>query len=376
MAAPGSREHGLDALRVFAFAVLILYHAGMGYVTWWWVVKDPDTSASLEHAMVFVNRWRLPLLFFISGAAVAFALRRRTLASFAAERLLRLLLPLAFGVIVVVPPQIYLDRLAQGASYDSYLAFYRTVFDFVPYPDGALSWHHLWFVAYVLAFALGSLPVFALARSPTGARALSAFARLFVRRPLALCLIPLPAIAVGLVLGPRWPATFNLISDWANLTTSWLTFLWGFVFASEQALLELVTERRREILGAGVAIAFAFFAFRARGHTRYLISTSLNACFAMSWVLALVGYARAWVRAGSRFLRYATEAVYPFYIIHQTLTVALVYALRPVALPIAAKLAIVAAGTFLGTWAIYEAVRRVTPLRPLFGLKLARAPEA
>ena len=55
--------------------------------------------------------------------------------------------------------------------------------------------------------------------------------------------------------------------------------------------------------------------------------------------------------------------------------IALVYALAPASLGIAPKLALVAAGTFLGTWLCYEVIRRIPPLRPLFGLRLARAPE-
>lgn len=376
MASPEPREHGLDALRVLAFAVLILYHAGMGYVTWSWVVKNPETSAGLEHVMVFFNRWRLPLLFFISGAAVAFALRRRTLLQLAGERITRLAVPLAFGVLVIVPPQIYFWSLEHGAHHASYLAFHATVFDLVPYPEGALSWHHLWFVAYVLAFALAGLPLFALARSPAGARALSAFAGALERRPLALYLVPLPGIAAAVVLEPRFPPTWDLIHDWAVLTKYGLIFLWGFVFASERRLLDLVTRRRRELLAAGVAAASAFYAVRAAGQrgVPFSVATAISECFAMTWVLALVGFARAWVTSSSPRLRYATEAVYPFYIIHQTITVALVYALAPVSLGIAPKLALVAAGTFLGTWLAYEAIRRVTPLRPLFGLRLARAP--
>jgi hypothetical protein len=91
----------------------------------------------------------------------------------------------------------------------------------------------------------------------------------------------------------------------------------------------------------------------------------------MAWLFALVGYARVLVKSSTPFLRYATEAVYPFYIIHQTITVALVYWGISWDLGVWPKWFIVAAGTFLGSWVFFEVVRRITPLRPLFGLKLA-----
>ncbi|MEZ5402696.1 MAG: hypothetical protein R2729_23680 [Bryobacteraceae bacterium] len=55
MTAPASREHGLDYLRVAAFAVLILYHSGMAFVSWGWHLKNPETSPALEAVMLFFN---------------------------------------------------------------------------------------------------------------------------------------------------------------------------------------------------------------------------------------------------------------------------------------------------------------------------------
>jgi hypothetical protein len=373
-----TREHGLDALRVFAFAILILYHSGMGFVSWGWHVKNPETSPALEHVMIFFNRWRLPLLFFISGAGVAFSLRRRSFSQFAGERTARLLLPLVFGMFVIVPPQIYFERLTQQASFGSYWGFYPTVFELVSYPAGSLSWHHLWFVAYVFVFALISVPLFALARSGRGVRALGVFAAWMERHSPAIYLVNVPNLAAGVVLGPHWPTTHNLTSDWANFTGSWMTFLWGFVFASERRLLDIVTRRRREFLVLGIAVALLFFYLRATGITRglpptirHVLSNLVSGYFGLAWIFALIGYSRAWITRGTPALRYATEAVYPFYIVHQTITVALVFWLIPWNASIPAKLSIVAGGTFAGSWAVFEAVRRIRPLRPLFGLRLA-----
>jgi surface polysaccharide O-acyltransferase-like enzyme len=382
MAIPQSRcqrEHGLDALRVFAFLVLILYHSGMGFVTWEWHVKSPEKSTALEWVMLFANRWRLPLLFFISGAGVAFSLRRRTIRQFAGERIRRLFVPLLLGMFVLVPPQIYLERLSKGVRFDSYLAFYRTVFDLTPYPAGSLSWHHLWFVAYLLAFSLCSIPLFTAMRSGGGRRVLATLPGVLERWGPAVYLINVPNLLVAILLGPYWPPTHNLIADWANFTGSLLTFLWGFVFASEPRLLDLVTRRRREFLMVGIAAAATFFSLRASGvaeswspAARNVVGNVVSGYFGMMWIFALTGYARVWITTSTPALRYATEAVYPFYIVHQTITVALVYWLARLPMGVWPKFALVAAGTFVGSWVFYEAVRRVGPLRPLFGLKAVR----
>lgn len=366
---PGSREYGLDWLRVAAFAALIFYHSGMIFVPWEFHIKNGETSDRLALVMLFFNRWRLPLLFFISGCGVAFSLRRRTWVQFAGERLKRLLIPLVFGMFVVIPPQIYFERLQQGRHYAGYADFYRTVFDFIPYPAGSFSWHHLWFVAYLLVYSLIGIPLFAFLRGAHGRQLLSGLASALDRHPWAVYLINLPSLAVALTLGPHWPVTHNLIADWANLTGSFITFLWGFVIASTPALLDLVERRRREFLSGALLLTVAFYWLRLPGKNSPLVVTLASAYMGMLWIFTLVGWARAHVRTGGPWLTYATEAVYPFYILHQTIIVAAGYWIVQQPWSLAAKLALTMAVAFLGSWAGFEAVRHGRLTRPLFGLK-------
>jgi glucans biosynthesis protein C len=378
-AAPAAaREYGLDWLRVFAFSLLILYHSGMGFVSWDFHLKNPEQSRVLEFFMLLCNRWRLPLLFFISGAGVCFSLRRRSWGQFAGERLRRLGIPLLVGMFVIVPPQIYFERLFKGAQF-SYAQFYPTVFQLVPYPQGSLSWHHLWFVAYILVFSLVGIPLFAGLRSQWGQRALGWMVRTFEACPPLLYLIQIPNLLVSVTLGPHWPTTHNLTSDWANLTGSFLTFLWGFVMASNRGFLDLITRRRREFLLVGLAVAGLFFGAGPTGLTRSWPPAAqgwfwsiVNGYYGLTWILLLLGYARAMITRPSRVLSYATEAVYPFYIFHQTITLAALYCVIPWQIGLWPKFTLVAFVTFAGSWVLFEIVRRITPLRPLFGLKLAR----
>jgi hypothetical protein len=131
------------------------------------------------------------------------------------------------------------------------------------------------------------------------------------------------------------------------------------------------------MLAAGIAVAAIFFALRATGVLagvpqpwRLFIATVISGYFGMTWIFALTGYARAMLHRESPGLRYATEAVYPFYIVHQTITIAAAYYVVQWSAGIPVKLAAVVAATFFGSWAVVEVIRRVTPLRPLFGLKL------
>ncbi len=368
------REYGLDWLRVIAFLILIGYHSGMFFVSWDWHIKNPQKSESLQWVMLFFNRWRLPLLFFISGAGVFFSLRRRSFGRFAVERLRRLLMPLVFAMFMIVPPQIYFERLFRHQTSASYWEFWKTVFAFVPYPAGSFSWHHLWFVAYILVYSLLCIPLFAGLKSAAGRRMIDALARA-AERPGVVYLYNLPNIAVALWLGPKWPTTHNLVADWANFTGSLLTFLWGFIVCGHDGFLALVQRKRREFLAVGAAMTVVMYGLLLSGvyrswspGQREVGSALVNSFVGMGWIFAAVGYSRAWLNRESPLLRYATRAVYPFYIVHQTITVALAYPMVGWSAPIAVKLPLLFLGTFLGSWIVFEVVRRNGVTRALMGI--------
>ena len=147
------RRYDLDWLRVIVFGLLIFYHVGMFFVPWGWHVKNNSIYDWLRWPMLFLNQWRLPILFVISGMGTFYALGKRGMGKFMWERFLRLGIPLVVGMLLIVPPQVYVERLAEGQFTGSYWAFFSTIaFDGV-YPEGNLSWHHLWFLPYLLVFS-------------------------------------------------------------------------------------------------------------------------------------------------------------------------------------------------------------------------------
>ncbi len=342
-------------------------------MSWPWIVNDPRGGRALEPLLVAVNRWRLPLLFFVSGAAATLSLRRRTWLQFAHERAQRLFLPLGVGVFLICPPQVWVERRVHGDPI-SWLELYRATL--LPQPAGTAKWMHLWFVAYVLAFSTVGMPLLMAIRSAAGRRTIELAARACARWRPAIYLTVLPSFLVAALLGPRWPVTYTLVSDWANLCAGLVLFLWGFALASSSTWLDLVTARRRELSVAGGAVAAVFFASHATGiaggwprAVQVAFWSALDSAYAITWVLALVGWARVTFTRPRRWLTEANRAVYPFYILHETVTVLAVYLLLPWPGTYWLKLPLVVAATFLVSWAVYELVRRVPWLRPLLGLR-------
>jgi glucan biosynthesis protein C len=374
---PPARLADLDWLRVLAFGLLIFYHAGMAWSGWSWHVTSPDSLDGLREAMRFLNRWRMPLIFLVSGAAIMLALGDRTPGAFVRDRLKRLLLPLAFGMVVIVPPQVYLERLYRGQFTGSFLEWLPQAFRGV-YPAGNLSWHHLWFLAYVLVLTLVLLPVFLWARSASGQAAVARIGRTAARFSLHWAMV-LPLAASTLWLAPISWNVNGLVGDWHGLVSCGALLLYGaFLFGSPDLLAALERQRFLSLAVGVLAYACLYVGYFA-GTVRPTIPPEARPLFAllsavnvMAWLFAIIGFAHRHLTRRPAFLSEATEAVYPFYLIHQTVTVIAVWGLLRAGVPPLAGFVAAVGATFAGTWLIYAAlVRPWRWIRPLFGLKPA-----
>ena len=87
-----------------------------------------------------------------------------------------------------------------------------------------------------------------------------------------------------------------------------------------------------------------------------------------SAIVAVLGFARQWAPADSPLLRRLSEAVFPVYILHQTLIVVIAVQLRPLGLAPLIEGPLLVLLTIGGCWLGVALIRRSNWLRPLFGL--------
>ncbi|WP_285447281.1 hypothetical protein [Xanthomonas sp. LMC-A-07] len=85
-------------------------------------------------------------------------------------------------------------------------------------------------------------------------------------------------------------------------------------------------------------------------------------------IAAILGFAYRFRHADGAALRYLTAAVFPVYVLHQTIIVVLAHSLKPLALPQLVESATLIVATAALCLARYEIIRRQRWLRPLFGL--------
>lgn len=374
------RRHDLDWLRVIAILLLLYFHTGMIFVAeWGWHIKNAETSSLLLELNFFLSRWRMALLFLISGIGTSYALRRRSAGRYVGERAKRLLVPVLFGVLVIVPPQLYMERLAGGAAYASFLDFYPDVFTKGAYPEGNLSYHHLWFVFYLFLYSVAALPLFLFLRSEAGARWAGRITRALRGRGLYALALPLGAVLAALVV--RFPGPQDVVHDWAYLLYFFLFFVYGYLLSVADGLWATIEARRRTSLTLAFLSILAIDYLRwndAAPHFAYSLPNTLyyllEAFNAWCSVLAILGYGKRYLNVRTRVLDYANEGIYPFYILHQTVIVVIGFYVIQVEESILAKYLFVSTVSLVLCWAIYDLLVRPFPaMRFLFGMKPPRA---
>lgn len=366
------RRHDLDWLRVLVFALLIFYHVGMLFVPWDFHIKNNNISSKFIYPMLFINQWRLPILFVISGMGTFFAFQKRNGKQFVLERLKRLGIPLCFGMLFIIPPQVYLERLDKNQFIGNYLDFWPSQAFLGIYPSGNLSWHHLWFLPYLLLFSLVLTPVFLYLQQHSG-RNIDSWLSRITKNPFGLYGLIIPLYFIEVFIKPHFPVTHALIDDWYAVFSYFIFFIWGFLLMlAKDAFWSTVVDHRHHFFIIGI-ICFITLVFMGLGnehiHMPYLAAVFkvLNQC---SWVLVLFGYAAKYLNKKSKVLSYSNQAVYPFYILHQTLMLILAYYLINLQWSITLKALLLVSWTFGFSLLLYEfCIRRSDYLRLFFGLK-------
>ncbi|HEY0655643.1 MAG TPA: acyltransferase family protein [Chryseosolibacter sp.] len=370
------RQYYIDWIRVIAFMILIFFHCSMPFVSFGWEIKNTDHSVFLDRLIIWLHQWRLPLLFFISGVGVNYSLRRRSVGSFFGERVIRLFIPLLFAMSFLTPIQVYYEWLQEGKISMSYWEFYPSVFELVPYPEGTLTWSHMWFVVYLFVFTVLLLPIFAVFKIKMIQRWKLKLNAAF-QYPVVPLLLAAPFVYYYFTLYIRWPEQGSLLDDWFVFSSSITFYFFGFFLGDLAAFWDTCEKYR--ILFISIALSCALVLFvkfywqvrlpKQQDLDLYIYGL-VDALQIWSIILAAIGFAKHYLNFSNRYLTYLTAAVYPFYILHQTVIVASGFYVTQLSLPIIVKLIILVIVCFVMIFSIYHFLIKpfIIP-RILFGLK-------
>jgi len=372
------RQYYIDWLRAGAMFLLVFFHSGRLFDYEPWHIKNATENFGIEVFLRILDVWQMPLFFLVAGAAAWFSLGRRSTWQFTRERISRILVPLIFGMLIIVPPQVYFERVFDGDFTGSFFAWYPHTFQgtysMESAASGNLSWHHLWFLAYLFVFSLLLLPLFRYLRREEKKSVISGIAG-FLSRPGTIYLLAVPLIVYNVFLLPIYGSgNQTLISDWRNFLFYITVFFFGFLMVSDSRITQVIYRNRYVSLITALLILVVLYLMETDVlATMQALLLSLYAIDCWLWLLAFWGIGMRLLNFTNGLIRYANDAVLPVYILHQTLIIVIGYYVIQWHIPVVAKYFIVVAAVFLSSLAIYEVVRRISVTRFLFGIKVRKS---
>lgn len=363
------RRHDLDWLRIGLFLLLILYHVGMFYVPWSWHVKSAYAPfEALEVPMRLLNPWRIPALFVISGIALRFALdKAANHYGFLPKRFIRLFLPILFGMFVICAPQAYLELKQKGVETGNMVQYYLGYISFPwaspEYWDTITpTWNHLWYLVYVLLMSMIIILLSAVTHRSVEHKLEHLLNRVNTR-PVVFILIPIVASLIILFVFQNSVGSVQMVwGDWHGLASALWLMLFGFAIA-KHANSWTILWRSRWILfliaiALGALLTMVNLDWFWVGSEHDLHYYTVRSIYSSVVILMLLGFVQMLGRGSDKIRRYLSDAVFPYYVLHQTVIIILGVWLTQFELGLAQEAILLIVVTASLTAALYEFIIR------------------
>lgn len=361
------RRYDLDWFRVIAILAVYLHHIGMPFNGDKFHIMNSESSKMLDDIMVFFEQFRLPLLFLISGTGTMFAFSKRTWIQFLKERSTRLIIPLIFGVLFIVPPQTYYEDVNK---YSSYMDVYK---------DSSFETNHLWFIENLFILSIGLIPLILLLKSSKSVKLINIL-DIISSKKYGVLLWVIPLIIITVFLKKIYPSDSKDITNLSSTFYYGYFFVSGMLFTSSKNIWNYLKSHRKLNFMAFVISTILFYVYYllpSEYVSPYLsISNRWSiwylVCALVSWTLVttLLGYGQIWFNKKSTLLKKCNDAIYPFYILHQTIIIILGYYIIQLNVSILSKIVLLILTSFPLIIIIYKLF--IYPFkisRMLFGMK-------
>jgi len=360
------RRHDLDWLRIAAVLLLVPFHSALIFVLnpeSIMYIKDSVNSMLLDRLAGWVHQFHMPLLFYISGASAWFALQKRNSLTFTGERFLRLLLPAAAGMAILIPPMTYISLIHNGSQIDfaeHFISFWRINPLDLAGIGGTFTPAHLWFLVFLFVFTMAALPIFLFLNSPAGQKVTKAVAAVLSKPGmLFLLVVPLYLVARIDLLGDKNPYYYFCIF-----------FLGYLLFTDSRYMYTIDKNAQAALITAVVCELLRQFTFRyLYDFTGYDILRGIAELGRWSWVLAITAYGRRFLNSRSKLMAYLSSAAFPFYLLHLPVNTFIGYLLIRTAMPVSVKYILIVGLTTAITFLLYEVLSRVPLVRLMLGVK-------
>lgn len=292
-----------------------------------------------------VDIWAIPLLFFALGMGLRLTMALRSWKQLTSDLASRVIVPLAFGTFAIGPLSL---TIAFGHYYSR--------FPYVPTPE------HLWFLVNFLIYLLLLLPILIWMKRRHSNWLVWGFERLLgAGRGLGVVLLIVPAVLAAILMNPMIYTSYAFRLH--GLVLGLIFFGLGFVYASSGEPGRRSAERVRF-----AALTLSCALTLARLLELWNPLNALLAMESMTWIIAILGFAsRHWNRP-SKTLRRLSSAAFPVYIMHLPVQVFVSSFLLPIGIHPLSKFVLLVVLTLIGSLGLYQIVKRMCWVRPLFGM--------
>ncbi len=251
------RRHDIDWLRVLAMLSIFLFHCARFFDYDDWHVKNNQLDPVMSVSVDFMAQWIMPLFFLLSGLSVYYSLSHRTLGQFIKERFKRLVIPFLFGTFVVlIPLQVYIERVNHSQFAGSFIEFYPHYFDGLYAFGGNFAWMglHLWYLeTFFFIFSLITLPLFLYPRKEA-VHGLLPRAALFFRKPGAIFLLAIPLGIMELLVNLQPEGIGRRDFGGWSFAIYPIFFIYGYLIATDLKFKRTIESHRMIALLMGVTV--------------------------------------------------------------------------------------------------------------------------
>jgi len=343
------RRHDIDWLRVIAIGLLLIYHIAIIFQPWAMFIgfiRSDDLVDGLWTPMTMLNVWRIPLLFYVSGMGLYFAMKKRNFKKLILERSKRILLPFVFGFLAITPLHMLIFQY-----------YYKMPLSYYPHSG------HLWFLGNIFIYVLLLSPLFFYLKKHDNGKFRKAISKVMTYAIGPLSMSVFFMLEVGIVK----PQLFEMYAQtWHGFFIGLLAFFFGFLFVySGKVFWQTVSKWKWLYIGIATVLYIIRFTGFESISNMYITAIESNC-----WIFGVFGLGYHYFNKPSKLLSYLSQAVYPVYIIHMFVLFAGAWIILPLNIYPILKFISITLFTFVVCFLIYEFIlRRILILRLLFGLK-------
>ena len=361
------RRYDIDALRSIAMFLLIFYHLAISFTSvapYIGFVQNKRFNDEVWDLLSIMNSWRIPLVFLISGVALRLSFQRRTKLEVLKERIKILIIPYIFGTIIFGTASLAIAlTFYEGWSSEYLWLSVVTIF------DGA----HLWFLKNIFIYCLILIPFLNLISNKASKE--NIFSKI-LSMPGGVFVFSIPIILEGHLLNTTaYSESVNYgrsYQEYANTSHGFLLgFIWFFLGILLVSQGEAFWESNKRNWKTHFFIGFAFYFYRFFNNFEdgFSLDNRLISFESFNFIFLMLGLGAVYLNKDSPQLTYYKTAVYPVYIVHLPVQMAVMYFFSGINIHPIIKFPIALFLICFLSLTIYHAIKNIKPIRPLFGLR-------